>query len=87
VLLAGGLVFAPVAATQSGEPTLSSTPPVKLSPAPGKAKATTSTSTPPAQLPKTGLDIVLIALTGIGLLGTGAGLRRALGGPASRRSG
>jgi LPXTG-motif cell wall-anchored protein len=85
-LLAGALVFAPVAATQSGESTLSPTPPVKLAPA-SSATPTTTTSTPPEQLPKTGLDVVLITAAGLVLLGSGVALRRGLTGPASRGSG
>jgi len=76
-LLAGALVFAPLGSTQSGLPTLSATPPVALAPA-----STTPTAT--TQLPKTGLDDALVALTGLGMLAGGAALRRARGAPASR---
>ena len=89
-LLAGALFFAPLASPQSGQQTLSPTPPVALAPPASATTPTTTTGTPaPAQpkLPRTGLEVWLVALTGLGLLATGTALRGAHGGPASRRSG
>jgi LPXTG-motif cell wall-anchored protein len=73
-LLAGVLVFAPIGSPQSGIPTLSPTPPVPLPPPPTAPTTTTAPARP--QLPKTGLEVSLVALTGIGLLGAGTVLRR-----------
>jgi LPXTG-motif cell wall-anchored protein len=82
-LLVGVLLFAPIGSTQSGIPTLSPTPPVTLAP-PSPAPTTTTTPTRP-RLPKTGLDVSLLALTGLGLLCAGAALRRTQRRPAARR--
>jgi hypothetical protein len=88
-LLAYALFVAPIAATQSGQPTLSPTAPVKLLPPSSTSRTTTTTTNPtqPAKLPKTGLDTALVALTGLGLVLAGEALRRALAGPASQRRG
>jgi hypothetical protein len=85
-LLACALVFAPIGATQSGQPTLSQTPPVPLAPA-SSTTTTTTTSGQPAGLPKTGLDAWLVALLGGCLVVIGARLRQAVARPASRRRG
>jgi hypothetical protein len=79
-LLVGVLLFAPIGSTQSGIPTLSPTPPVTLAPPP-----TTTTTPARPRLPKTGLDVSLLALTGLGLFCAGAALRRTQCGPAARR--
>jgi hypothetical protein len=91
-LVACVLLFAPIGATQSASPTLSPTPPVTLTPVPTTPVSTTTTGTtttsgPPDQLPRTGLDAWLVVLIGLGLLATGAALRRELAGLAPRRSG
>jgi hypothetical protein len=93
-LLAGALFFTPIAATQSGQPTLSPTPPVKLLPPSTTTTGTTTTGTtttgtttsgpPPVQLPKTGLDAWLVALVGVGFVLAGEALRRAVAATASR---
>lgn len=85
-LLTCTLVFAPIASPQSGVPTLSPTPPVTLAPPPTTPASTTTTFSAP-QLPKTGVETWLTAVGGLGLLAAGAALRRARGGPDSRRSG
>jgi LPXTG-motif cell wall-anchored protein len=86
-VLACALLFAPFASTRSGPQTLSPTPPVTLAPPSSTSTSTTTTSTAQPKLPKTGLEIWLVALVGLGLLATGAALRQARGGPASRRPG
>ena len=85
-LLGFALFSAPIGATQSAAPTLSPTPPVRLAP-PSTPAPTTTTPAQPERLPKTGLDLWLVGLAGLGLLGTGAALRRALAGSASRGDG
>jgi len=82
-LLAGVLLFAPIGSTQSGVPTLSPTPPVTLAP-PSPAPTTTTTPAAP-RLPKTGLEVSFVALTGLGLLLAGAALRRTGRAPVPRR--
>lgn len=85
-LLTGTLLFAPFASTQSGQRTLSPTPPVKLAP-PSPTPVTTTTGTTPTprpKLPKTGLDAVPVALVGLALMAAGAALRRPRR-PAPRR--
>ena len=95
-LLAGALVFAPIGSTQRGIPTLSPTPPVPLPPAtkpkPTPTPPTTPTTTPaptptPARpvLPKTGVDVALMALVGLTLLASGATLRRTVAVTSPRR--
>jgi len=82
-LLTYALIFTPVAVTQSNLARLSPTPPVKLAPA---STTATTPSGPPDQLPKTGLDSWLVLVVGLGLVATGAGLRRGLAGTPSRGS-
>jgi LPXTG-motif cell wall-anchored protein len=82
-LLGAVLVFAPIGSSQSGLPKLSPTPPVTLAP-PSIAPTTTAIPARP-RLPKTGLEVSLVALTGLALLGAGAALRRTGGGRGSRR--
>jgi hypothetical protein len=81
-LLAAVLVFAPIGSTLGGLPTLSPTPPVTLAP-PSAPTPTPAPARP--QLPKTGLEVWLVALTGLGLLACGAALRRTGRAPAPRR--
>ena len=80
--LACALILAPIGATQSSQSTLSRTPPVPLAP----ASTTTTTSAQPGKLPRTGIDLSLVAVLGGGLLGLGAGLRRTVPRRASPRS-
>jgi LPXTG-motif cell wall-anchored protein len=80
MLLAGVLLYPPLASTQNGIPTLSATPPVAL-----RTSPTTPTTTSHPQLPKTGFETSLLALIGLGLLSAGTVLRRTRGAPASRR--
>ncbi len=83
-LLAGVLLFAPIGSTQTGVPTLSPTPPVTLAP-PSTSPTTTTTPSRP-RLPKTGMEVSLLALTGLGLLASGAALRRVRARPARVRA-
>ena len=83
-LLVAVLLFAPIGATQGGQPSLSPTPPVTLL-APSTTPTTTTTNA--RQLPKTGLDAWLVALAGVGLVAAGEALRRAIPRPRARRSG
>jgi LPXTG-motif cell wall-anchored protein len=85
VLLAGALLFAPIASTQSGFPTLSPTPPVTLAPAPITPVVTTTTRARPV-LPKTGFEAGFAVLLGLGLVAAGTAVRRVGGGGPSRRS-
>jgi hypothetical protein len=83
VLLACALAAGPARAQDSSLPPLSDQPAVPLS---GDATATptaTATATAPPvaaperpQLARTGADPLVVALSGLGLLGTGLGLRR-----------
>ena len=85
-LLAGALFYPPLASTHSGEPTLSSTPPVALAPTSTTPTSTTTTTTAQPRLPKTGFETSILALLGVGLLAAGTALRRARPAPGLRRT-
>jgi LPXTG-motif cell wall-anchored protein len=81
-----GAEIAQATPTPGGEPPISGTPPVPLAtptPTPTATPTPSATATPSASpagrdaLPQTGSDADLLALTGLGLLALGAGLRLA----------
>ena len=85
VVLACAFLAGPAHAQDSDLPPLSGKPSVKLgkgtpTPTPTATPAATATATPEAQpreqLAATGSEPLLLALYGLGLLGTGLGLRR-----------